>query len=87
MSPSERAKIIASLPTWRQMNMDTSPEVEKQYFEMLRALPAWRKMEMLAGLNQLAIEAAYLGIKRRHPMASDKELRQLLLEQMERGRG
>jgi hypothetical protein len=87
MTASEREKMIASLPTWRQMNMDTSPEVEKQYFELLRALPAWRKMEMLAGLNKMAIEAAYAGIKRRHPEASDEEMRQLLLEQIARGRG
>jgi hypothetical protein len=69
------------------MNMDTTPEVEKRYFEMLRALPAWRKMEMLAGLNQMAIEAAYVATRRRHPEASEEELRQLVLDQLERGRG
>jgi hypothetical protein len=87
MAASKREETIALLPTWRQMNMDTSPEVEKRYFDMLRGLPAWRKMEMLAELNKMAIEAAYSGIKRRHPEASDEEMRQLLLEQIARGRG
>jgi hypothetical protein len=33
------------LPTWREMNMDTSPEAEAVLFKLWREAPAWRKLD------------------------------------------
>ncbi len=45
---------------------------------MLRALPAWRKLEMLAGLNQMALDLSYLSLRRRFPEATEDELQERL---------
>jgi hypothetical protein len=31
------------LPTWREMNLDTTPEAEAILFKLWRETPAWRK--------------------------------------------
>lgn len=67
---------MLTLPTWRQMNMDTPPAVEERYFAQLRELPSWRKAEMLEGVNQMVWDLTLLGIQQRHPAASEAEIRQ-----------
>ncbi|MCB0079004.1 MAG: hypothetical protein KDD73_16455, partial [Anaerolineales bacterium] len=62
------------LPTWRQMNADATPEVEALQLTRFREAPAWEKLEMLAGLNQMAYDMAYLSLQRRYPAATEEEL-------------
>ncbi len=66
------------LPTWHEMNADTSPEAETILFNLLRGTPTWRKLEMLDGLNRTARHLALAGLRQRHPDASTKELRRRL---------
>ena len=68
------------LPTWREMNMDTSPEAEAVLFALWRETPGWRKLEMMAQLNDMARQLALAGLKRRHPDASPEELRRRLAD-------
>ncbi len=68
------------LPTWREMNMDTSPEAEAVLFALWRETPGWRKLEMMAQLNKMARQLALAGLKRRHPDASPEELRRRLAD-------
>jgi hypothetical protein len=63
------------LPTWREMNWDTTPEAEVILFKLWREAPAWRKLEMMEGLNRLARQLALMGLRQRFPEASDEELR------------
>lgn len=70
------------LPTWRQMNMDTSPEVEQIQFAQLRKVPPWRKVEMLIGLNEMALDLAYCGLERRHPDVSEADLNRYLVDML-----
>ena len=42
---------------------------------MLRAAPPWRKAEMLGQMYATVKELAYQGLRRRHPDASEAELR------------
>lgn len=69
---------MATLPTWRQMNMDTSQAVEAYYLARLRELPPWRKAEMLSGVNNMALTFALAGIRQRHPEADEAEVRRQL---------
>ncbi len=59
---------------------DTTPAAENVLVEMLRQAPVWRKMEMLAQLNAAAQEVALAGLRRRHPQASEAELRRRLAD-------
>jgi hypothetical protein len=68
------------LPTWRQMNQDTSPEAEAFLFKLWRETPAWRKLELMEGLNRTARQLALAGLRRRHPDASPEALRRRLAD-------
>ena len=47
-----------SLPTWREMNRDTTPEAEAVLIRLWRETPAWRKWELMEDLNRAARELA-----------------------------
>jgi hypothetical protein len=66
------------LPTWREMNWDTSPEAEAVLFRLWRETPAWRKLEMMDSLNQGARQLALIGLRKRFPDASPAELQRRL---------
>ncbi|MCA9995071.1 MAG: hypothetical protein KDE56_04950 [Anaerolineales bacterium] len=68
------------LPSWREMNWDTSPEAETILFRLWREAPAWRKLEMMEGLNRAARELALMGLQQRFPNASTQELRRRLAQ-------
>jgi len=68
------------LPTWRQMNRDTSPEAEAILFGLWRETPGWRKWQMMEALNRAARELALAGLCRRHPQATADELRRHLAD-------
>lgn len=63
-----------TLPTWREMNADTTPEAEAILFKLWRETPGWRKLEMMESLNRTAREVAIAGLKRRYPTATPAEL-------------
>jgi hypothetical protein len=54
--------------------------MEALQIQLLREAPPWRKMEMLAGLNASAKTLALSGLRRRHPRASERELRRRLAD-------
>jgi hypothetical protein len=66
------------LPTWREMHMDTSPEIEAMQFSFYRSAPTWRKLKMMSSLTRTARNLARLGLQDRYPNASDDELTQHL---------
>lgn len=66
------------LPSWREMNWDTTPEAEVILFKLWREAPAWRKLEMMEGLNRSARQLALMGLRQRFPNASTAELRRRL---------
>lgn len=68
------------LPTWREMNRDTTPEAEAVLLGLWRAAPGWRKWELMEQLNRAARELALAGLRRRHPAAGPEELRRRLAD-------
>lgn len=68
------------LPTWREMHMDTTPEVEAIQFAFYRTAPTWKKLEMMTDLNRSMRTLAMSGLRKRHPDATAEELRYRLAE-------
>ncbi|NER32416.1 MAG: hypothetical protein F6J89_33695 [Symploca sp. SIO1C4] len=63
------------LPTWRELNQDSSPEAEAVLFALWRNAPAWKKLQMMDSLNQTARQLTLHGLQERYPNASEAELR------------
>jgi hypothetical protein len=57
---------------------DTHPKIEDLQIKLLRDVPAWKKLELLCQLNQTASTLALSGLRQRHPMAGESELRRRL---------
>lgn len=70
--------IMKKLPSWREMNADTTPEAEAILLKLWRETPGWRKLEMMESLNRSARQLALAGLKHRHPTASEEELKRRL---------
>ncbi len=71
---------LSHLPTWRQMNRDTTPEAEAVLIRLWGETPSWRKWKMMEHLNRTARELAHAGLQRRHPDATPEELRRCLAD-------
>lgn len=70
------------LPTWREMHMDTTPEVEAIQFVFYRSAPAWKKLEIASQLNQMARTLALSGLRERWPDATAEELQRYLADML-----
>jgi len=55
--------------------LDTSPDADARYHELLRAQPPVARLEQAAALTRAVRELAEAGIRQRHPGASDSEVR------------
>lgn len=71
---------MRTLPTWRQMNMDTSPEIERLQFSLLREAPPWRKMKMLSGMEASARDLMFIRLSNEYPQAPKDEIPYLLAD-------
>ena len=69
-----------TLPTWRQLNSDTSPDVEEMLFTYWRDAPAAEKWRRMMELNHSARFLALTGVRRRYPGASEEEIRRRLAD-------
>ena len=68
------------LPTWRQMNSDTTPEAEVVLVRLWRETPGWRKWELMEDMNRTARALALAGLRQRYPDAGLEELRRRLAD-------
>lgn len=66
---------IRRLPTWRQMNWDTTLATEAIILQLWRETPAWRKLEQTEHLNHFTWQLARLSLRKRFPHASPQELK------------
>jgi len=62
------------------LSTDTNPKAERVQIELLRRASAWRKIQMVAQLNETIKTLALSGLRQRHPLASEGELRRLLAD-------
>ena len=68
------------LPTWREMNRDTSPEAEAVLLAYWREAPVWEKWRRMTQLNQAGRLLALAGLRRRYPHASESEVQRRLAD-------
>jgi hypothetical protein len=61
--------------------LDTPPEVRKKYYELLRALDVPARARSFESVCRRVRMFAEAGLRRRHPNASDEELRLRLTAQ------
>ncbi len=54
------------------------PEVQRLLVDIARRMPAWRKMELVCGMWDMCRDLAMAGLRRRHPEATEEELRRRL---------
>lgn len=80
--PLDNSMKMQKLPTWRQMHMDTSPEIEAIQFKFYRETPGWRKIEMMSSLTETVRSLNLQRLRELHPQASAEELKLLLLEHL-----
>ena len=73
---------VSRLPTWRDMNSDTTPEAEAFLFAYWREAPAWEKWQRMVELNRSARLLAVAGLRRRYPDASEEEIRRHLADML-----
>jgi len=59
---------------------DTTPEAEEVLISLLRKAPVWRKMQMTCQLTQMVRTLALNGLRQRHPLADEAELRRRLAD-------
>jgi len=64
----------------KRMTLDTHPNAERVQIDLMRSTPVWRKMDLLAQLNQTARLFAVSGLRRRHPGATEQEIRRRLAD-------
>lgn len=62
------------------MNQDTPPEVERVLLAYWREAPAWEKWQRMVELNRSTRSLVLAGLRRRHPEASEEELRRRLAD-------
>lgn len=75
MTDADATPLTKRLPTWREMHGDTTPEAEEVLFAYWRKAPAWEKWQRMVELNRAARLLAEAGLRRRHPEASEAEIR------------
>ena len=54
---------------------DTSPEAEHLQIEIIRRTPLWRRLAQVVELNAACRRFALADVRRKHPHASEAELR------------
>jgi hypothetical protein len=59
----------------RTQSPDTSPEAERVLIELLRKAPVWRRLQLADRMSNMARGLSLAGLRMRHPMASEVELR------------
>ncbi len=59
---------------------DTSPEAEAVLIELIRKAPSWRKFQMVGELNATVKQFAIIGIRQRHPEATENEVKRHLAD-------
>ena len=59
----------------KPLSPDTTPEAQQMHFDLMRQLPGWRRLTLAFDLTQATRQLVLADIRRRHPEASDEEVR------------
>lgn len=62
----------------RDQTFDTAPEADRELVELVRRAPVWKRVALAASLCDATRALALADLRRRHPDASEEELRRRL---------
>ena len=79
-SPTYNVSMSKRLPTWREMNMDDNPIIEQIMFDYYRKMDFGAKISAVEQLNRAARQLAIMGLRQRHPNATDIEVKRRLAD-------
>lgn len=57
---------------------DTDPKAEAVLVNLWRSMPPWKKLHMVGEMNATVRHLAMIGLRQRHPGASERELKRRL---------
>ena len=67
-------------PTWSELHRGDDPRTSAQVVDTLRSLPPAGRLAQVAGLIVAVRRLALVGLRRRHPRATEPELDAMLME-------
>jgi hypothetical protein len=79
---SQEVKRLDHPPSWRSMNADTSPSIEKIQFKLFREAPASRKVEMAGEMWKAMLLFVRSDLETMHPDASAAEIQRLMADRI-----
>ena len=59
----------------RTLSPDTHPDAERVQLQLLREMSPWRKLELVEGMTRTVYALLLVGLRERHPSATEEELR------------
>jgi hypothetical protein len=59
----------------QHLSPDTTPEVQRVHFELMRRLPGWKRLSLAFELTQATRQLVLADIRHHNPEASDEEVR------------
>jgi len=62
------------------MTSDTHPDAERFLIALARQAPPWRKLHLVGQMNVTLKQLALVGLRQRHPKATENELRRRLAD-------
>ncbi len=64
------------------MNSDVPSKMDELRISILRDTPAWKKLGMAGQMFETVKTLTILGVKRRHPQATDSEIRLKVMQSL-----
>ncbi|HWP41922.1 MAG TPA: hypothetical protein VNO14_01715 [Blastocatellia bacterium] len=62
----------------KPLSRDTDEYAERKMVELARAMPVWKKLQQVVSMTEACRAFAIAGLRRRHPRATEEELRRRL---------
>jgi hypothetical protein len=59
----------------KPLSSDTTVDAQRMHYELMRRLPGWKRLNLAFDLTQAMRQLVLTDIRRRHPAASDAEVR------------
>jgi hypothetical protein len=64
----------------KPLSLDTRPEAERVWFDLMREAPSWRKFQIVEDTSRMMKDNIMAGLRLRHPDASQAELTRRLAD-------
>jgi hypothetical protein len=66
----------------KTLSLDTTPEMQRLHFELMRAVPAWKRLNLALELTQSCRQMVLADLRHRFPNADEKEIRRRFISRV-----